>query len=183
MTAYVLLLRGINVGGGNIVKMADLKTLLEAEGFSNVATYIQSGNVVFTSSQKDKTILTEHITAALHKRFGYNTPVVLLSARDMMKVMAQAPQGFGSQPQLYRYDVIFIKEPLTVGQALQNVTLKEGVDTVAVGDAVLYFSRLIAQASSSHLARIITQPMYKNMTIRNWNTTSRLAQMVQNIAT
>jgi uncharacterized protein (DUF1697 family) len=97
----------------------------------------------------------------------------------MKTVVERAPEGFGSQPGVYRYDVIFLKEPLTSEQAMRSVAAKPGVDRVVAGDGVLYFSRLIAKASQSQMSRIVTRPEYKSMTIRNWNTTGRLLELME----
>jgi uncharacterized protein (DUF1697 family) len=85
-----------------------------------------------------------------------------------------APSGFGSAPDEYRYDVVFLKEPLTTDEAMESIKLREGIDNAYPGKNVIYFSRLIARASQSYLNKIITLPVYKNMTIRNWNTTTKL---------
>ncbi|RPI70922.1 MAG: DUF1697 domain-containing protein, partial [Ignavibacteriales bacterium] len=67
---WLALLRGINVGGNNIIKMADLKTCFESLKFSDVETFIQSGNIIFKSEEKDKFILTDKIEKALSKTFN-----------------------------------------------------------------------------------------------------------------
>jgi uncharacterized protein (DUF1697 family) len=143
-------------------------------GFSDVTTYIQSGNVVFASSEKDAGKLTDKIEKALSKRFNYTSRLVLVAHSEMKKIITGAPKGFGDDPDTYRYDVIFLKEPLTPTKAMEQVSVREGVDQAYQGKYVLYFSRLISRASQSHLSRIVSLPMYQNMTIRNWNTTTRL---------
>jgi len=104
---YLALLRGINVGGNNLIKMADLKTLFLDLGFAGVGTYIQSGNVWFSSPETDPDRLVDQIEAALSAKFGYR-------------------------------------------------------------------SRLISQAGQSYLAKVISQPIYQKITIRNWHTTAKL---------
>jgi uncharacterized protein (DUF1697 family) len=179
MTVYLALLRGINVGGKNIIKMADLKASFESMGFSDVTTYIQSGNVVFASAEKDNARLTDRIEKALSKRFNYTSRLVLVAHPEMKKTVAGAPRGFGDDPDIYRYDVIFLKEPLTPAKAMEQVSLKEGVDQAYKGKYVLYFSRLISKALQSRLSKIISLPMYQNMTIRNWNTTTKLLALME----
>ena len=178
MNQYVALLRGINVGGKNLIKMTELKTSFEALGFENVSTYIQSGNVIFSADRSARTRLTSQVEEALSKTFNFKSRVVLRSYKEMKNIVAQAPKGFGSDPATYRYDVIFLKEPLTAARAMQSVTTKEGVDQAFAGKGVLYFSRLISKASQSHLTRIISMPVYQSMTIRNWNTTTKLLKLM-----
>jgi uncharacterized protein (DUF1697 family) len=178
-TQYLALLRGINVGGKNIIKMTDLKTCFEDMGLSDVVTYIQSGNVLFTSADKDKTKLTNQIEKALSERFSYTSRVVVVAYRELKGIVQQAPKGFGAEPEIYRYDVIFLKEPLTSKETMKDVSVKEGVDTAHAGKSALYFSRLISRASQSRLPRIIALPIYQNMTIRNWNTTIKLLGLME----
>ena len=179
MNAYVALLRGINVGGKNLIKMIDLKLCLEDVGFKDVHTYIQSGNVLFSAAGSDQVKLTKEIEDALSKTFTYESRVVVRSRKQMKDIVTHAPKGFGSDPATYRYDVIFLKEPLSAAKAMKSVATKEGVDQAFAGKGVLYFSRLSSRATQSKLARIITLPMYQSMTIRNWNTTTKLLSMLE----
>ena len=89
-------------------------------GCSQVETYIQSGNVVFSSRQRSKARLTETIEKALHDAFSYDARVVVVSANELERVVAQAPAGFGKKAGRYRYDVLFVKEPLTTSEALES---------------------------------------------------------------
>jgi uncharacterized protein (DUF1697 family) len=173
MSRYVALLRGINVGGKNLIRMSALKSCFEEQGLQGVATYIASGNVLFTSSEKAPA-LTARLEAVLAARFGYEASVVLRTGRQMQSIVAGAPAGFGEQPARYRYDVIFLKAPLTALAAMKSVQTNPVVDTADAGTGVLYFSRLIAKAAQSRLGRLISLPVYQSMTIRNWNTTTTL---------
>ena len=179
MNQYLALLRGINVGGKNIIKMVDLKTSFEAMDFSNVVTYIQSGNVLFQSEEKDKAALTARIEKGLSKRFDFEAKVVAISQKELAAIIRDAPDGFGKDGKKFRYDVIFLKEPLTSKEAMKSVSVREGVDTAHAGKQVLYFSRLISRASQSYLTKIIGMPVYQNMTIRNWNTTTKLLMLMK----
>ena len=176
---YLILLRGINVGGKNIIKMVDLKASFEEMGFSNVLTYIQSGNVVVQSDEKDKALLTAKIEKGLSKRFNFEAKVVVVSQKELTAIVRAAPEGFGKEEKKYRYDVIFLKEPLTSKEAMESVRVREGVDTAHAGKQALYFSRLISRAAQSHLTKIIGTPVYQNMTIRNWNTTTKLLALME----
>ena len=176
---YVALLRGINVGGNNIIRMADLKACLVKTGFEEVATFIQSGNVMFASAQTNKVDLGQELSAALEKAFGYKAPAVLKSFQEMKEIVHLAPRGFGSEPANYKYDVLFLKEPLSSTEALKRIAIREGVDTATAGPGVLYFSRLTSQLTKSRMRNIITSPIYQSMTIRNWNTTTKLLSLLE----
>lgn len=176
---YLSLLRGINVGGNNIIKMVDLKACYEQMGFGDVTTYIQSGNVIFSSEEKNLEKLTVKIEEALSRTFSYKSRVIVLKGRMLQEVVEEAPKGFGQRPDQYRYDVIFIKPPLTAKQALKDIPLKEGVDTVHAGTHALYFSRLTERATQSRLSKIVQLPLYQQVSIRNWNTTTKLLALME----
>jgi len=174
---HIAFLRGINVGGNNIIKMVDLKACFEEIGFINVVTYIQSGNVLFDINETDQLKLIKKIEKTLSERFGYSSKVVVLSQQTLNLLVNAAPEGFGVYPDEYRYDVIFLKQPLTSEEALSKIKTKEGVDFVTAGNGVLYFSRLSAMSGQSQMTKMIGTAIYKEMTIRNWNTTTRLCDL------
>ena len=178
MARYVALLRGINVGGNNVIRMADLKRCFEGLGFGDVATYIQSGNVLFEADARAPAGLAAGVEAALSSTFGYHGRVVLRSHAQMRAIVAGAPAGFGSEPELYRYDVLYPREPLTAAEALKELKTREGVDRVFAGVGACYFSRLIARAGQSYLSRVAGLPVYQSLTIRNWNTTVKLLELM-----
>jgi uncharacterized protein (DUF1697 family) len=179
MNVYVALLRGINVGGKNPIPMTGLAACFTDLGFDKVRTYIQSGNVIFGATESDQARLTALIEETLSTAFNYESRIVLRSYAQMKGIVGQAPEGFGGDPSTYRYDVWFLKEPLTATEVVQGVALREGVDQAFAGNGVIYASRLISRASQTYLTRIIGTPVYQGMTIRNWNTTTRLLQMME----
>jgi uncharacterized protein (DUF1697 family) len=180
MARYVALLRGINVGGKNPIPMPALKTAFEEDGFEEVRTYIQSGNVVFSARSSSQAELTRRIERMLRTAFDhYDANVVLRSRSQMRAVVDRAPEGFGAEPSKYRYDVLFLRPPLTVKQVLGSMPTKEGVDRMWPGNGIVYFSRLTARAVQSRLSRVGSMPIYKQMTIRNWNTTTKLAELLE----
>ncbi len=177
---YLALLRGINVGGKNVIKMADLRDCFEAEGYRDVATYIQSGNVIFRSPSSGLKTLTIRIEKMLAAAFDYEASVVMRNQKQMRAVVSNAPMSFGGKPDTYRYDVIFLKAPLTATSAMESIPARPGVDEAWAGSGVLYFSRRIDQASRSYLSRLASMPVYQRVTVRNWNTTTRLLELMEN---
>jgi uncharacterized protein (DUF1697 family) len=175
---YVCLLRGINVGGKNVIAMADLRSCFEALGFAGVTTYIASGNVLFGAKRTSPVKLAATIEKALHAAFGYDARVVLLGAAQVAQVIDEAPPGFGSQGAKYRYDVAFVRPPVVARDVLPALAPKDGVDTIAAGTHAVYMRRLAAKAAQSHLTRITGKPIYKDLTIRNWNTSVALAKLL-----
>jgi uncharacterized protein (DUF1697 family) len=178
MARYVALLRGINVGGRNLIRMAALKACFEDQGYQNVATYIQSGNVVFESKETSAKLVPK-IEAMLAATFGYEASVVLRTRTQMRSIVNRAPAGFGSQPTRYRYNVLFLKAPLAASAVIKTVPTKDGVDEVHAGPGTLYFSYLISRATQSRISRFASMPVYRNVTIRNWNTTLKLLELME----
>lgn len=178
MNRYVALLRGINVGGKNLIKMTDLKACFEDNGFHDVTTFIQSGNVVF-GGDGTAAVIVQKVETMLSATFKYSARIVLRSRTQMRATVARAPKGFGSQPNEYRYDVLFVKEPLRAAAVIKGVPTREGVDEAAAGPGAVYFSRLVSRATQSQLNRLVSMPIYQNLTIRNWNTTTKLCKLME----
>ncbi|HYK96270.1 MAG TPA: DUF1697 domain-containing protein [Candidatus Dormibacteraeota bacterium] len=180
MTAYLVLLRGINVGGRNNVPMADLRAVLEDVGFSNVSTYIASGNVLLDSDLSAAKVAST-IEAALPKAFRLQSELVriaVLSRAELEAVVKARPRGFGDQPAKYHSDAIFLMGIDSV-DAMAVFSPRDGVDTVWPGDGVIYSQRLSAERTKSRLNRIMTSPAYASMTIRSWQTTLALLELMR----
>lgn len=173
---YLALLRGINVGGNNPVKMSELRDALEEMGLTEVRTYINSGNAVFRAPRQPRAVLAKRLEAKLSERFGIKLRLVLLTHAQLERVVKEAPGGFGGATE--RCDVIFLFAPLTVKRAVAAMETKEGVDHLWAGTGVVYFSRLTEKATSSRMGRVIAKPEYKDMTIRSWGTTTKLLALM-----
>ncbi len=177
-STHVVLVRGINVGGKNIVPMARLRTALEASGFTSVRTYIQCGNILLTAGGTDEAGVSDAVERVLESEFSVVTPVVTVAADTMRAAVSDAPEGFGCEPDLFHYDVAFLVPGLTSDVATTAFGIREGVDTAWGGVGVVYFRRLSAERTKSRMSSVMGSPHYKRMTIRNWRTTTALARMV-----
>jgi uncharacterized protein (DUF1697 family) len=178
MTRYVVLLRGINVGGKNPVPMARLREVLGELGYEDVVTYIASGNVILSSDHKPDRIKRD-IEAALPTAFNLHTELLavhVLTAAQLKAVVAARPKGFGDEPGTYHSDAVFLMG-ISATDAMTAFDPREGVDRVWAGDGVVYSQRLSAQRTKSRLNKIVSSPLYKSMTIRNWATTTKLAEL------
>jgi len=174
MAAFVALLRGINVGGRNPVRMSDLADVFREASFDDVRTHQQSGNVIFASSTRP---VESVIETALEKRFGIPIMVIVRSREELKKIIAKAPQDHDSSR--LRSDVVFLKHPLTAEKALEGMPdLRDGVDSLDAGPGVLYFSRVAAQATKTRFQRVMAMPLFKQMTVRTWKTVKRLSELM-----
>ena len=180
MTAYLVLLRGINVGGRNKVPMAELRSLLEDLGFSNVSTYIASGNA-FLDSDLPAAKVADRIEEALPKVFKLDADLIrvaVLSANQLEAIVKKRPEGFGEEPTKFHSDAVFLMG-IAAADAMAVFSPREGVDTVWPGIGVIYSRRLSAQRTKSRLNRIMSSPHYKAMTIRSWQTTLALLDLMR----
>jgi len=178
MTTYLVLFRGINVGGRNKVPMAAVREHLEAD-FTNVRTYIQSGNVVLDSDLTADEVAA-HVDAGLPSAFALDSELVrvlVLDADAYREVVAAAPKGFGAEPDVYRYDVVLYMG-VTADEVEPFIVINPEVDEVLIGERAVYHRRITALATRSRLNKIIGSPVYPSLTIRNWNTTLKLAAML-----
>jgi uncharacterized protein (DUF1697 family) len=175
---YVALLRGINVGGNNIIKMDGLRNIFEEMGFSGVTTYIQTGNVIFDDIEKDKLKLTEKIERRLFKEINSKINIVILTFSEMKEIIYKRPENFGENNEEYKYDVLFLIEPLTAKEAIKEFNPRAGVDKIFEGKKVLYHSILKKERTKSHISKIVESEIYPKLTIRNWNTTRKLYELM-----
>jgi uncharacterized protein (DUF1697 family) len=183
MTRYLVLLRGINVGGKNKVPMAPLRQLLEELGYSNVVTYIASGNVIL-SSDRGPTEIKARIEEALTKTFRLDSEliaVLVLTRVQVRAIVDGRPKGFGDHPETYHSDAIFLIG-IDAATAMPAFDPRPGVDRVWPGDGVIYSERLSSQRTTSRLNKVMSAPAYKSMTIRNWATTMALVRLLESDA-
>lgn len=182
MKTYILLLRGINVGGKNKVSMTLLKKRLEELGFSNVLTYIASGNVILQSNKHADEIKAQ-IETVLPKTFKLDSElikVLVLSHEQLKAIIDNRPKGFGDQPDKYHSDTIFLMG-IDTADAMPVFNPRESVDKVWPGNGVIYSQRLSALRTKSRLNQAMASPLYKSMTIRSWSTTVKLLDILKNI--
>ena len=179
---YVALLRGINVGGRNKVAMADLRQVAESLGHTEVATYIQSGNLVFTSDADSANGLAEALEQEIARSLAVRPAVVVLSRADLAQVIADNPFPGESNPKALH--AVFHREPMTdetiaaVAHAEQKAQAKGSRDEAAVVGCTL-FMRTPDGLGRSELAAQLARSVTKTAgTARNWATVNRLLEML-----
>lgn len=181
MTTYLVLIRGINVGGKNIVPMTELRSFLQELDFSNVTTYIASGNVILQSDLSANEVQTR-IERTLPERCRLDSKLVrvlVLTHDQLLAVVDGKPKGFGDQPGTYHSDVIFLMG-INPAEAMPVFDPREGVDEIWPGKLVIYSQRLSSLRTKSRLSKIVGTQAYQSMTIRTWNTTTKLLAIMEN---
>ncbi|MBS4216347.1 MULTISPECIES: DUF1697 domain-containing protein [Neobacillus] len=176
MTIYIALLRGINVGGHNIIKMADLKSLLEELGLKKVKTYIQSGNVLFESNEKPEK-LTQLLEDEIAKKFGFPVPVVLRTAEGFERIIRTCPFPTESLKEEESIQVAFLAgQPSQEGvQQLGSIQSNQDEFKIEGKDVYLYLRQSIRTSKLAQQLPKLGVPA----TVRNWKTVVKLDSLAK----
>jgi uncharacterized protein (DUF1697 family) len=176
---YIALLRGINVGGNNKVPMADLRECLEKLGLKNVQTYIQSGNVIFESDEKDEAKLTHDIEQAIETHFGFPVVVALFGQPEFEYITTHTPKDWLKNSE-HKYNYLFLKKPWSEAEVIAAIgPLKPELESATAGKGVIYQSMSVKFFGRTTGGKIAGKPVYKLMTIRNHNTVTKLLGLLR----
>lgn len=179
MTRYALLVRGINVGGKNKVVMAQLRQELTELGLEKVETYINSGNIFFTSTDPKARLVEE-----LETFFAVNYPFIqnfsLLSQEDYEEELKNLPAWWSED--LARKDVLFYTEGLDVDQVIEKVNSLELEDEVVhFGKLGIFWGKYSEESyyETAYHKYLLKMPFYRQITIRNTKTFDKIGQMIK----
>lgn len=182
MPVYLALLRGINVSGKNIIKMEDLRKRMEAAGYAAVETFIQSGNILFTSDEKPPDKIAMELEAFLKQEYGYDITVFVVTKKELIKAIDNNPYVDGRIEEEAGFKKLYVTF-LSGKPSAENIEkLRQapiGQDEIEVTGQVLYF-RLFSKASDSKLSNNLIESKLKlKATTRNWNTTLKLLALME----
>ena len=180
MTRYALLVRGINVGGNNKVVMAELRQELTELGLGNVETYINSGNIFFTSTDP-KVRLVEKLEAFFEVHYPFIQNFSLLSQKDYEAELENLPDWWTKD--LARKDVLFYTEGLDMAQVIEKVNGLELEDEVVhFGRLGIFWGKFSEESyyATAYHKYLLKMPFYRNITIRNAKTFEKIGQMLKN---
>ena len=175
---YVALLRGINVGGNNKVEMPRLKKLFEDLGFSEVKTYINSGNVIFTGLEADTTKLSAAIEEAIESEFGFSVKVVVVAREVMDHIANRVPADWVNDGKTQKCDVLFLWPDIDSPEVLQKLTLKPDIDEAQYFPSAVVWRVMRENINKSGMRNIFGTEVYKKSTARNINTVRKLSAMM-----
>jgi Uncharacterized protein conserved in bacteria len=177
MEKYIALLRGINVGGKNKISMAELKNMFEKLGFFDVSSYINSGNIIFSSNDIDEEELIRKCRSEIAKQFKLDISVTVISAKDLSEALENAPAWWDSDPQS-KHNAIFVIPPAVAEDIIENVgAAKTEYEQVGVYGQVIFWSAPIATFSKTRWSKVVSSDAYGSITIRNANTAKKLLQL------
>ena len=174
---YTALLRGINVGGKNKVDMKILKTSFEQAGMKNVVTYINSGNIIFTTTEHSKNDISHILEKAILNTFGLHIKVLVLSLEDMKKVMSSLPESWTNDDKM-RSDVLFLWEDINDESILDQLTFKPEIETVKYAPGAILWAIDKINVTKGSMTKLVGTKLYKQMTIRNVNTTRKIYELI-----
>lgn len=179
MKKYLALLRGINISGKNKVPMAELKKDVEALGFTEVKTYLNSGNVSFGSSERDTAKLREMIERMLQEQFGLTIPVFVILQEDLMDILCHAPDWWGTEDKEIYDNLIFIMPPATFADVCREIgEAKEGLERIQNYREAIYWSfRRKDYQKTNWWPKTASASIGSKLTIRTANTVRKIAEI------
>lgn len=174
MIKYFAFLRAINVGGKNLIKMEDLKKIFESLGFKNVKTYIQSGNIIFETTEKSKEKIIKRTEKELHKYFGEDVLVFLRTFPEVKAIVKYNPfSKIKTAPSTKLY-VSFIKEKLIKKSKLPFVSAKKNVEIIAIKNCEVYCITAEVNGRFGFPNNFVEDYFEVAATSRNWNTINKI---------
>jgi uncharacterized protein (DUF1697 family) len=181
MTTFVALLRGINVGGNNMISMKSLKASFEELGFKDVATYINSGNILFKSTQPDARKLETQIEKMLVAEYKLGCKVVIRSADEMARLVRKLPKDWTGGKD-WRYNVVFLRHTIDSKDIVKQLNAKSEIEQVTYVPGTLLWSAHVKDLTRTAMVKIASHKLFQEMTVRNVNTTRKLHALMQEMS-
>lgn len=174
MKTYIALLRGINVGGHRKVPMADLRELFLKSGFQNVRTYIQSGNVIFKSTELNISKIESLITESILNHFGFNVPSIVKTKEQLQVIFNNCPFSQKQKAQSYFTLLSDIPNKELVIKLNEKVYPNE---TFYIVNNCIYFYSSVGYAKAKYSNNFFEKYLNLNATARNYKTIVKLLAM------
>jgi uncharacterized protein (DUF1697 family) len=174
----VALLRGINVGGKGIISMKELKKSFEKAGFTNVETYINSGNVIFESKEKNLRKLEKQIEQILNKNHKLQSKVIIKNLAEIKKLNIFLDKLWKGKESM-RNSVLFLSKAVDSKKILKEIRFSPDIEEVVYKPGVILWSVDFKDVTKSKMLKINTMQIYKEITVRNWNTTRKILEIMK----
>ncbi|MBI3193984.1 MAG: DUF1697 domain-containing protein [Ignavibacteriae bacterium] len=179
MRVFIAMLRGINVSGQKRVPMNELKALYEEIQFQNVTTYIQSGNVVFSSEVSDANILSKKIEEKIFKKFGFEVPVIIRTMKEMQAVIKNNPFLKEKNIDTERLYITYLSVTPTKDKLEKTGEYNFAPDRFAIKGKEVYLYCPISYGNSKLNNNFFENKLQVTATTRNWKTTNELLRIAQ----
>jgi uncharacterized protein (DUF1697 family) len=174
---YVALLRGINVGGKSLIRMAELKECVDELGYDEVSTFIASGNVLFETAERDAAKLETALERALEARFDLPITVVVFSRAEFARIVTAIPADWIGNPSL-RVNVAFLRRTRDGRALAREFPPREGVDELVATKTALIWATRRDALTRTGMQKLVQSTSYRDMTVRNVNTTLKLNELL-----
>lgn len=174
---YISVLRGINVSGKNLIKMDALRTSYENAGFSNVQSYVQSGNIIFESDSEQIKELEQTIIEFIKHDFGFAVPVIVLSVDQLKRIIENNP--FVQQPEKDSnfFHVTFLSEKPELSDYSVIESKKSEGEEIAFADNAIYLYCPNGYGKTKLTNNLIESKLKITATTRNWKTVNELLRI------
>jgi len=180
LNVFVALLRGVNVGGNSMISMRALKESFETIGFTHVVTYINSGNVIFTTKEDDPRKLERKIEQMLSKDYQLNSKVVVRSLSEMEELVKSLPRSWNDSS--WRYNVIFLRHSIDSKEILAELPANSDIEQIVYRPGALLWSAQVSELSGTNMEKLSRRKIFQDMTVRNLNTTKKLYELMKKVA-
>ncbi len=180
MTTLIALLRGVNVGGHNMIKMDALRALCESLNHRDVQTYLQSGNIVFRTKERDVAKIAANIESAIEKKHGFRPDVILRTTAEMRELVAKNPFAKRKDIEPGKLIVTFLADQPPAATKAAVLALKPVPEEIRVNGRELYIY-FPDGSGRSKLVPVLAKVMKNKGTGRNWTSVSTLLEMAEKL--
>lgn len=179
LNRYIALLRGINISGKNKISMADLKKSFELFGFTSVKTYLNSGNVIFSTYETNVKELIKRIEDMIQKEFGLDIPIFVILQSDLLDILSHAPNWWGSDNKEIYDNLIFIMPPASFKDVYDEIgEPKAELEQIEnYRDAIFWSFKLKFYQKTNWWSKTINAKISNKITIRTANTACKISKM------
>jgi uncharacterized protein (DUF1697 family) len=182
LNVFVALLRGVNVGGNNMISMSALKDSFTQLGFKQVSSYINSGNLIFKTKEADARKLEKKIEQMLEKEYQLGSKVVLRNLPEMEMLVDSLPKSWEPGDSNWRYNVIFLRHTIDSEEILKDLPIKKEIEEVFYRPGTLLWAAQVDELNRTNMLKLSSRKMYQDITVRNLNTTKKLRDLMKKAA-
>ena len=180
LNVFVALLRAVNVGGKNMISMSSLKESFETMGFTHVSTYINSGNIIFEAKEDDARKLERRIEQMLSRDYQLDSKVVVRSLSEMEELVKSLPRSWNDDSG-WRYNVMFLRHTIDSEKILADLPAVSDIEQICYRQGALLWSVQVSEVSRTNMLKLSSRKIFKDMTVRNLNTTRKLYQLMKKV--
>lgn len=181
MKTYISILRGINVSGQKLIKMEALRKMYENMGFQNVITYVQSGNVIFSTNEEEPNIMAKTISDQIQLVFGFDVPLIVLTIDQLERIINDNPFANNTDKLGYHLYVTFLSSApdYSVKSIIENK--KQSDEEIHFSDHAIYLYCPTGYGKTKLNNNFLESKLNVVATTRNWQTTNELLKLAREI--